>query len=288
MEALETAEKITDLFSRVRRTRPLVHMLPNSVSASWCADALAAIGARPLMAVCPQEMEEIVSYADALVVNMGQPTQEKQEAARLALGTAGGRLCPVVLDPVGAGASSYRRKNLEELLRIPWQGVIKGNEAEIHTLFTGELTHEGIDSVQRHRGLWREKEACFDQRLYVVTGQEDRIFCRETGFLWKLAHKGQPAFPMVGTGCMTGAVLGALCAAARELLLPERERYVLAAKGALLALGMVQEQAAKARGYGAYRQLLLDGLSALEGQREFVAYVAAHLSEEGVEGREGR
>lgn len=281
MEALETVERITDLFSRVRRMRPLVHMLPNSVTASLCADALAAIGARPLMAVCPREMEEIVSYADALVVNMGQPTREKQEAAFLALTAAGKRPCPVVLDPVGAGASAYRWKNLEELLAIPWNGAIKGNEAEMHTLCTGELTHEGIDSLRRHGGLWEKKRELTGKRIYVVTGQEDRIYSmeqeenirEEARLRWKLAHRARPTCNVVGTGCMTGAILGALCAVTGELKLSDLEKYDLAARGALLAMGVVQEQAAGIGGYGTCRKLLLDGLSALSGQEAFRMYI---------------
>ena len=105
-------ENIQEIFQKIKEKQPLIHMIPNAVSVSLCADGLSALGARPLMAVAPQEMEEIVSQADGIVVNLGQLTLEKREAAYIALKTAVREEKPVVLDPVGCGAVSYTHLTL--------------------------------------------------------------------------------------------------------------------------------------------------------------------------------
>ena len=335
-----SAQEIARLLQQIREKRPLVHMLPNSVSAAFCADALAALGARPLMALCPGEMEELAAYADALVVNLGQPGEEKQEAARRALRAAGERGLPVVLDPVGAGASAYRLQNLEELLAISWKGIVKGNEAENAALFSGRLTHEGVDSVRSHGFLEADPERVralsrAGERVYVSTGRENRIFIAEESRLilqGRMCHRTAPAYGLVGTGCMTGALMGAFCGAAEEepeafcgMAAEEPEafcgtaeeepeafcgmaaeapegfckmagemrgffggraeavrpdiwsKYGTAVWAALLTVGFVQEQAGAARGYGSFRQEILDGLSRFTGQEEaFFSYLKEH------------
>lgn len=79
------------------------------------------------MAVAPEELKEIVSQADGCVVNLGQLSQGKLEAARLVLQCAAKECKPLVLDPVGCGASSFRLGAVQELFGIPWNGIVKGN-----------------------------------------------------------------------------------------------------------------------------------------------------------------
>ena len=69
------AERIVKIPGQISREKPLIHMIPNSVTVALCTDGLSALGARPLMANAPEEMTEIPAYADAVVVNMGQPTK---------------------------------------------------------------------------------------------------------------------------------------------------------------------------------------------------------------------
>ena len=77
----KTAEQISEVYQEIRRQKPLIHMIPNTVSAALCADGLSALGARPLMAVAAEEMAEITGQADISVVNLGQLNQEKLKAA---------------------------------------------------------------------------------------------------------------------------------------------------------------------------------------------------------------
>ena len=88
-ETKDWGRGMAEAFSMVKDQAPLVHMIANYVTASFCADVMAAMGARPLMAQAPEEMEEITGSADGLAVNLGQPSEEKYLACERALQTAG-------------------------------------------------------------------------------------------------------------------------------------------------------------------------------------------------------
>ncbi len=205
-------EQIAEIFVRIRARNYLVHMIPNTVSAALCADGLAALGARPLMAVATEEMPEIVSQADGCVINLGQLTKEKQKAAKLALmqGTETGR--PLVLDPVGCGASQFRMQAVQELLELSWQGILKGNRSELYSIQQRKLTREGIDSLEE-RSLVRQIPP---GRVYLVTGKTDEILWE--GETIQIPHRAVSRWNIVGAGCLAGAVTGACCCAAAELI----------------------------------------------------------------------
>lgn len=247
-------EKIQEIFRRIRQKQPLIHMIPNTVSASLCADGLSALGARPLMAVAPQEMEEIVSQADGIVINLGQPAREKQEAARLALDRAGKEHKPVVLDPVGCGASAFRLEFVQELLQIPWKGMIKGNQSEVYSIQQNNLTREGIDA-RKERQLAKSRET---DRIFLVSGETDCILWN--GGIWKLQKKKKRRRNIVGSGCLLGAVAGACYSVEAD--------SVQAALAAALGMRYALEQADTAEGYGQAKSVLLDLLEQL-GSSEF-------------------
>lgn len=95
-ETKDWGRGMAEAFSMVKDQAPLVHMIANYVTASFCADVMAAMGARPLMAQAPEEMEEITGSADGLAVNLGQPSEEKYLACERALQTAGNLGLPAV------------------------------------------------------------------------------------------------------------------------------------------------------------------------------------------------
>lgn len=226
-------EEIQEIFRRIRQERPLIHMIPNTVTATLCADGLSALGARPLMAVAPQEMEEIAAQADSIVVNLGQLNSEKIEAAELALKAAQEKNKPVVLDPVGCGASEFRLKAVQELLEIPWKGIVKGNQSEIYSIQQNELTREGIDSL-KGRVL---ADIVPEGKVFLVSGETDRILWK--GGRQELERKEKRSYNIVGSGCLLGAVAGAChCIEGR----PQRAAEA-AAVG--IAYGMAQTEGAK-------------------------------------------
>ena len=257
-------QRISDIPKRIREQRPLVHMIPNSVTVALCTDGLSALGARPLMAVAPEEMEEIPSYADAVVVNMGQPNEEKLRAAKAALLCASQHGVPIVWDPVGAGASEYRRQAFRRLLALDWRGIIKGNRSEAATLQSGELSHQGIDSI----GAFSLATRAEDGRVWAVSGQQDLVFDRERCF--SLKHAGEKKLMLTGSGCLTGAVMGACSAVEKD--------PVCAALAAFLIMAYAGAGAAACGGYGSQKQALLDTLTAIDVSA-FAEYAARQLEE---------
>lgn len=245
----EKIEAICRIPERIREQKPLIHMIPNSVSVAFCTDGLSALGARPLMAKAPEEMEEIVSYADALVVNMGQPDEEKRKASFIALKTASEYGVPVVWDPVGAGASRYRRQLCVELLKMGWTGIIKGNRSEIAALQSEFLPHHGIDSV----GTVMVKYQSEDNRIWAVSGAEDVVFSGKDA--WFLSHEKEKKLGLTGTGCLTGAVMGACYAVEKDA--------VTAAMAAFSIMACAGEKAGRRKGYGSRKTALLDALTGL-------------------------
>ena len=131
---------------QVRKHAPLIHNMTNRVSINDCANILLACGASPIMAEAIEEVEEITAMCDGLVLNMGMPGRQKIEAMKKAGKRANALHIPVVLDPVGVGASAFRREAVSELLKEVRFTVIRGNFSEIRTLMCGVCGTRGVDA----------------------------------------------------------------------------------------------------------------------------------------------
>ncbi len=262
------------IFREIKDRMPLIHMLPNAVSAAFCADGLAALGARPLMAVSALEMEEITQQADASVINLGQLDAGKLEAASLAVETAARVKKPLVLDPVGCGASRFRLQSVQDLLALPWQGIIKGNRSEIYSIQQGRLTREGIDAVEEHELSGRIPPG----RVCLVTGAEDLVLWDKKSVRLSAGRGRFPTgisrYNIVGSGCLLGAVAGAcysvvsgrtafFCGMDRQ---GQRAAAAVSSVAASLGMAFALEKAALAQGYGMAKTALLDALSVLDGK----------------------
>ena len=161
----------------VRQQQPLVHNITNFVVMNYNANALLALGAAPVMAHAREEVRDMVGIAQALVLNIGTLSPEWIEAMIMALQTARGRGIPVVLDPVGAGATSYRNRAVAELLAAGSPTVLRGNASEILSVAGVEAATRGVDSaaasddaVQTARTL----AARLAQLLFNEIGEPDR------------------------------------------------------------------------------------------------------------------
>ena len=247
------------------------------------------------MAQAAEEMEEITGSACGLAVNLGQPSNEKYAACERALMAARKKGIPVVLDPVGAGASGYRQEASARLFSIPWSGVLKGNCSEIHTMLTGSLAHTGVDSVgEFYHGA--EAESLLEQ----MGSQNRSMVIAETGFvdkiLWRdrrsgkrkhllLHHRAERPVVLVGSGCLTGAVMGTMLAAAwKEKKRPLKETetaFLAAAAVSVISFCGEYESAggmgdAPREGYGTYKTALLDTLSRFR-EEAYWAYLMENL-----------
>ena len=125
------AQELWEDIEAVRRTGPLVHNITNLVVMSLSANVLLAAGASPVMAHAHEEVADMAGIAQALVLNIGTLDPYWVQGMKLALAAARARGIPVVLDPVGAGATPYRNRTLAELLDVGVPAVIRGNGSEI-------------------------------------------------------------------------------------------------------------------------------------------------------------
>lgn len=253
-------EHLITHFDKLKRTRPLVHVIPNTVTASFCADALRALGARPIMALAPEEVSDITHSSQSVVLNMGQPTRDKFSALKASALTAASHTIPVVFDPVGVGASDFRLQGAKEIEALPWSGIIKSNQSEYWALKENRLTQTGVDTFSNVLEMPFEPSSLErEDRTYVITGERDVIF-NHTHKLF-VHHRNAMATEIVGTGCVLGTLCGAFVAVTSN--------FLEAAICACLIMSIACEKASFAcesaldKGYGTYKIALLNSLSQL-------------------------
>ncbi len=246
--------------AELRRQRPLVHNITNYVVMDFSANALLAIGASPVMAHAAEEVREMVSLAGALVLNIGTLSRPWIDAMFAAGHAARARGLPIVLDPVGAGATRLRTETALLLLEEVQPTIIRGNASEILSLAAAGGATKGVDST---RGVEEAREAAIaiaqaSGALVVVTGPEDFITDGERRA--RLAN-GHPLMSRVtGTGCVCSALVGAFAAVQPDAW--------LASIGALAAYGLAGELAAVgAPGPGSFRTRLIDALDEITPER---------------------
>ena len=246
---------VSDL-AAIRERKPLVHQITNYVVMNETANATLAIGALPVMAHAPQEVEEMASAASALVLNIGTLSDEWIEAmiaAGLAANAAG---VPVVLDPVGAGATEYRTDTCRRLLDVLELAVVRGNSAEIATLAGRPAEIRGVEAIGANGGPDLAREAAKSLGCVVaVTGPVDHVSDGET--VNSVANGHELMATVTGTGCMSTAITGCF--------LGVQPHALTAATGALVAFGVAGEDAAEsAKGPGSFHVALYDALYALD------------------------
>ena len=246
---------VSDL-AAIRERKPLVHQITNYVVMNETANATLAIGALPVMAHAPQEVEEMASAASALVLNIGTLSDEWIEAmiaAGLAANAAG---VPVVLDPVGAGATEYRTDTCRRLLDVLELAVVRGNSAEVATLAGRPAEIRGVEAIGANGGPDLAREAAKSLGCVVaVTGPVDHVSDGET--VNSVANGHELMATVTGTGCMSTAITGCF--------LGVQPHALTAATGALVAFGVAGEDAAEsAKGPGSFHVALYDALYALD------------------------
>jgi hydroxyethylthiazole kinase len=242
----------------MREQKPLVHQITNYVVMNETANATLALGALPVMAHAREEVEEMARIASALVINIGTLSPHWVEAMLTAGRVASERKIPVVLDPVGAGATTYRTETARRILDEVDVTVLRGNAGEVATLVGAAAEVRGVESMStgiEPAELAREAA----RRLGVVasvTGPVDHV---SDGERVLAVANGDPLLATVtGTGCMSSALTGCFLAA-------KADEPVEAAAEALAAFGVAAEAAAMgAGGPGTFHVRLYDALYALD------------------------
>ena len=240
----------------IRERKPLVHQITNFVVMNETANATLAIGALPVMAHALQEVEEMASAASALVLNIGTLSDEWVEAMIAAGRAANAAGVPVVLDPVGAGATAYRTDTSRRLLDVLEVAVVRGNSAEIATLAGQDAEIRGVEAVGAGGGPELAREAARSLGcVAAVTGPVDHVSDGETVNAVANGHELMGA--VTGTGCIATALTGCFLAVQPDAF--------AAATGALVAFGVAGEDAAEtANGPGSFHVALYDALHALD------------------------
>jgi hydroxyethylthiazole kinase len=243
--------------ARIREQRPLVHQITNYVVMNETANATLALGALPVMAHAREEVEEMVSLAGALVINIGTLSPHWVEAMLAAGRAANAKGIPVVVDPVGAGATRYRTETAKRLLDDLDVTVLRGNAGEVATLVGVEAEVRGVESIGvggDSAELAREAARTLGV-VASVTGAVDHVSDGETTLAVANGHELLGA--VSGTGCMSTAITGCFLAANAHPL--------EAAAEALAAFGVAGEDAAEgARGPGSFHVALYDALYNLD------------------------
>jgi hydroxyethylthiazole kinase len=249
------AQKAAENLRRVRDRKPLVHNITNFVVMNYTANALLACGASPVMAHAAEEVEEMVSLAGALVLNIGTLSPPWVQAMLKAGKRANALHVPLILDPVGAGATRLRTDSARRLIEGLSIQVIRGNASEILSLAgdkSGSRT-KGVDSVHTVNQV-AETAAALAKELrttLAITGAVDLITdgertCRVMNGHEMMSH-------VTGTGCTATVIIGAFLAVDPNPL--------EAATTGLSYFGLAGEKAAaKASGPGSFQIALLDAL----------------------------
>ena len=196
----------------LRERKPLVHQITNYVVMNETANATLALGALPVMAHAREEVEEMVGLASALVLNIGTLSEQWIEAMLLAGRAASARGIPVVLDPVGAGATAYRTDTARRILDEVDVTVLRGNPGEVATLVGAEAEVRGVESIGSgsSRRSSRARPAALGL-VASVTGPVDHV---SDGERTLAVANGHPLLAAVtGTGCISSALTGCFLAA---------------------------------------------------------------------------
>jgi hydroxyethylthiazole kinase len=210
------ASSIWDAVQAIRNRSPVVHNITNFVVMNTTANALLALGASPVMAHAVEEVEEMVRIAGALVINIGTLSPPWVRAMFMAAQEAKSRNIPIILDPVGAGATSYRTQTGRELIDALSPEIIRGNASEILALCGGDAATKGVDSTA---GAPDAVGAAGNlSRTYgsVICISGERDFVLDSHRIIEISGGGTMMTRVTGLGCTATALCGAFAAVTRD------------------------------------------------------------------------
>jgi hydroxyethylthiazole kinase len=261
----------TKILENVNKTTPLVHCITNYVTVNDVANTLLACGGSPIMADDEKEVEEITSICTALTINIGT-LNERTIKSMLKAGKKANEIShPIVLDPVGAGASMLRTKTTFDLLENVKFTVIRGNISEIKTVYIGSGTTQGVDAdvkdVITDTNL--EEAVSFAKKLsertgavIAITGAIDIVADSESAYIIRNGHSMMSK--ITGTGCMLSGMIAAFVGA-------NQDQPLLATAAAVCTMGLAGELAYKSivkenGGSSTLRSYIIDEISKMNAE----------------------
>jgi len=254
-----TAKDIYKNLELVRRQGPLVHNITNYVAMNLTANALLAIGASPVMAHAAEEVEDMVAIAAALVINIGTLSGPWVQSMRKASLQAEKKGIPIVLDPVGAGATTFRTRTVRELIQAVPPTIVRGNASEIMASAGDNVKTKGVDSsASTDTALDSARDLNTRSNCVVcVSGETDYIIQKKEMVMIKNGHAMMAK--ITGLGCTASALCGAFAA-----INPD---YFTATVSAMAVMGIAGEIAAeRTKGPASMQVEFLDALFNLTGE----------------------
>ncbi|MBS5983145.1 hydroxyethylthiazole kinase [Clostridium butyricum] len=264
---IDIAQKVVELLNRLKNKKPLIHNITNYVTVNDCANILLAIGASPIMADDLKESADITSIASALVINIGT-LNERTIESMIASGKKANELnIPVVLDPVGAGASSFRNETTKRILEEIKISVLRGNMSEIKFIAGLESETKGVDASES------DLKSDSDEGVRVAKSLAKRFNCTVaiTG-VCDIVSDGEKSVTIengtkmlsnvTGTGCMTTALVGGYLGACET-----KEDLFIAAISGIVSMGIcgeIAEERAGNIGLGSFHMAIIDAVSNLD------------------------
>ncbi|MFT8321879.1 MAG: hydroxyethylthiazole kinase [Bacillus sp. (in: firmicutes)] len=260
----ETKELISvaDSLTRLREKAPLIHNITNVVVTNFTANGLLALGASPVMAFAKEEVANMATIADALVLNIGTLTAELVENMIIAGKAANSANTPVILDPVGAGATSYRTESVQKIIKEVKISLLRGNVAEVANVAGIQAAIKGVDAVDMKDDPVSIAKAASKKigAPVVITGKKDVV---TDGTHTYLIGNGHPLLTKVtGAGCLLSSVLAAFIAV--------EDNIVAASAAGLVVYGIAAElaaQQAKELGPGSFQIALLNQLASVNSDQ---------------------
>ena len=253
--------EISALFDGLRKKCPLVHCITNYVTVNDVANVILAVGASPIMADDINEAADITSISSALVVNIGTLNARTVDSMLAAGKAANEKGVPVVLDPVGAGASDFRNDTVKKIMGNIRVSIIRGNLSEMSFMAGLEVSTKGVDSSAEDEKNDPVSVAKAAAKRFgcvaAVTGAVDTITDGER--VVRISNGHAMLSKVTGTGCMTTGIVGGFAGAGEDML--------TAACAGICAMGIAGEIAFEksgSLGTGSFHIAVIDALSSLD------------------------
>ncbi len=258
MKQLE--KRSAQCLENVRNTRPLVHSITNYVVMNSTANVLLAMGASPIMAHAIEEIEEIIALVNSVVLNIGTLSNNWIDSMLHAASTAKQKSKPLVLDPVGAGATKMRTEAAWNIMRTAVPSVIRGNASEILALAHSGARTRGVDSAHLSTDALDSAKSLAASlgTIVAVTGKID--FVTDGNRTLQVTNGHEMLSMVTGTGCAATVTIAAFISSSEDPL--------IATAAALAFFGLAGEIAAeKSQGPGSFWVNMLDMLYGIDPKK---------------------
>jgi hydroxyethylthiazole kinase len=255
-------EQTHQILTELKKKKPLILNITNYVTMEFVCNGLLSIGASPVVSQAEDEMTDLLRISQAVVINPGTLNNEFISLCKRACEIANELNLPIILDPVGAGASQYRTEFCKSLIQDFRIAIVRGNASEIAALNGSTHKSKGVDStLSSHAAIESAKylSTQFDT-VITISGEVDILINKD---LMTELHRGSSVMPTItGTGCLLTSVIAAFHAI-------EKNGYE-AAKSATYFYGVCGEIAAlKSQGPGTFKTHFLDSLSHLPNRGHY-------------------